>query len=461
MGFKKTVSHIRDPIHDYIPYTVPVHPGDVAEKSIIDTKAFQRLRRILQLQSTFLVYPGAMHTRFQHSIGVMHLAGKFARMLYQSYKITQDNDDLPEEEYFVELFRLVGLLHDVGHGPFGHTLDEVYTYKKFGLTHEDIGKYIIKEILGELISKVRRSPGGTFETEIEPELVMNLIKPGAELKEDWQKSFANIIYGLYSVDKLDYLVRDSYFCGTPEFGIVDIERLLYATQVTKEGFVLDKNSVSVLKAFLWARFFMYENVYFHKTVRACDISFSQILGEVLELIELGNPIENIDAYLDIDDFSLTSRIIPWLKESGRKKEVAEEWVDLYWNRNIQWKLAYQKEVLFTRDNLGIFLDFKSVSDKLNKKFKEMLSKEIRFLIDMPFLDVRPENPYLIKENTGILFYDPISNTIDKTGSFNVYESIPSKFILIRVFADKKYLKKVNKVAKVIFEESEGLQITSY
>ncbi|HON57538.1 MAG TPA: HD domain-containing protein, partial [bacterium] len=130
---------IRDPIHGYIRFTLGDGESDAGENDLIDTKWMQRLKRIFQLQTAWLVYPGAVHTRFLHSLGVMHLAGKFAKKLYYHFKEVYPNESIPDVEAVVETCRIAGLLHDIGHGPFGHTLDQVYTYKKFKVTHEDIG----------------------------------------------------------------------------------------------------------------------------------------------------------------------------------------------------------------------------------------------------------------------------------------------------------------------------------
>mgnify|MGYP002682750876 CR=1 FL=1 len=133
---------IADPIYQYDSFTVPMDDvsPETTEKELIDSPWMQRLRRIYQLQSARWVYPAAEHTRFQHSLGTMHVAGEFARHLYPSLKDTCK--DVPSSNYVEELLRLAGLLHDVGHGPFGHFFDEHYL-GRWGLTHEDIGRRII------------------------------------------------------------------------------------------------------------------------------------------------------------------------------------------------------------------------------------------------------------------------------------------------------------------------------
>ena len=137
---------IADPIHRYIQFTVPEKKREITEKDIIDSPWVQRLRYIYQLQSARWVYPSAEHSRFQHSLGAMHLAGEFARHLYPSLSGVL-GDDCPSAPFIEEYMRITGLLHDVGHGPFGHFFDDNFL-SAFNLTHEDLGQVIIRDQLG-------------------------------------------------------------------------------------------------------------------------------------------------------------------------------------------------------------------------------------------------------------------------------------------------------------------------
>ena len=166
---------IADPIHQYILYTRPDGaPGEATEQDLIDSAWMQRLRRVPQLQSARWVFPAAEHSRFQHSLGAMHLAGRFAQQLHASLKA--EFSDAPSAPLFEELLRMAGLLHDVGHGPFGHFFDDNFL-ADFDLTHEKVGQRIIREELGELIRGLRRSPSGPFENgeRIDPEWICYLM----------------------------------------------------------------------------------------------------------------------------------------------------------------------------------------------------------------------------------------------------------------------------------------------
>lgn len=157
---------LADPIHRYILFTVP--RGDRAErteKEIIDSPWVQRLRRIHQLQSTWWVYPSGEHSRFQHVLGTMHMAGAFARHLYPSLKETF-GETLPSEPFIEELLRLAGLLHDVGHGPFGHFCDDHFLQQFHvrgeRLNHEILGMAIITKRLGGSSKRSAEARAGRF-----------------------------------------------------------------------------------------------------------------------------------------------------------------------------------------------------------------------------------------------------------------------------------------------------------
>ena len=144
-----------DPLHGYISFIGQAEPGETSERQVIDHPWLQRLRYIHQLQTAWWVFPAAEHTRFQHVLGAMHLASRAAERLYDSLR--EVCPDVPSRAYVETLLRMAALLHDVGHGPFGHFFDEHFL-ADYGLTHETLGCHIIREELGDLLRGVRTNP---------------------------------------------------------------------------------------------------------------------------------------------------------------------------------------------------------------------------------------------------------------------------------------------------------------
>jgi len=431
----RKVDYYRDPIHNYIPYTVG-EPGEITEKSIITSKWVQRLRRVFQLQCAWLVYPGAKHSRFLHVIGVMHLAGRFASQLYDSYARSMGADSLPSKQHVVETCRMAGLLHDVGHGPMGHTLDEIYAKNGYQTTHEDIGRKIITEELDGMIRAIKRSPYGDFSEELDPQIIANMIKLPAGKKpgDDWISVFSKLITGLYCVDILDYLMRDSYFCGTREYGTVDVERFMYSTFMSKEaGLTLQKGSLSALKSFLYSRFFMYENVYYHHKVRAFDFSFEELFRRSWKYLEVGNPLDDLEPFYKLDDYFLYS--IPNLWSEGQEeemREIASEW-DRILNANVTWKCVYEMQY-FPKDTLSSLFNPADVEKKMRALIYSELDPDVEIRIDIPHLAVRPEN-VLRDSSKQISVYDPHTNSYDTLALERLYDEIPFRMLMIRIYTN--------------------------
>jgi HD superfamily phosphohydrolase len=340
------VNLISDPIHGYIELTkrltasessaADLPPEDVAEEDLLDTAWLQRLRRISQLQSARWVFPTAEHSRFTHGLGVMHEAGLWARSLYPSLRsalVTDGERSIPSEGLVTETMRMAGLLHDVGHGPFAHFFDD-HVLSAFDapadprrpdakrLTHEDLSGAIIGE-LGGLLGGLRRAPGAVAERDalrddeaIEPDWVAFLIaKPALSdpSMPQWVRWLAPLLSGVFTVDNLDYVRRDAYLTGVTA-GPVDVERLRRYTFIGGDGLTLYEPGLGALEMFLSSRRFMYQQVYFHRTVRAIDLDLADVFGPSIRAIfGDGSPADRLAAYADLDEYALLHQAARWAR----------------------------------------------------------------------------------------------------------------------------------------------------
>ncbi|MDL2253032.1 HD domain-containing protein, partial [Ruminococcaceae bacterium OttesenSCG-928-I18] len=242
----------RDPIHGFI----DVSPE---ERTIIDSRPFQRLRNIRQLATTYLVYHGAEHTRFGHSLGVMHLVTR----VFESIVTKNPNlFDEKQKNWYRQVLRLIGLLHDIGHAPFSHASEELFPDDK---THEDYTCEIIHHTeVADLICSIGETYKKKYgeEYDISPELLWMIYEGKDVLNEkyvlpDFQflKSFMD---GELDCDKMDYLLRDSYFCGV-KYGNYDLDRLVSSFTIFRkedENILLlsiERGGIHALEEFVLAR----------------------------------------------------------------------------------------------------------------------------------------------------------------------------------------------------------------
>ena len=403
---------ITDPIHKYIPIT------DL-EKKLIDTEFFQRLRKIRQLAGAHLVYPSAQHTRFEHSIGAMHLAGLAAESLLNKGYITCKED--------VESLRIAALLHDIGHGPFSHLFEEVLREKESNkINHEIIGKRIIKEtIIIDILDKYGYD--GDYVCKL-------------SFGESQKMFYDEIIAGSLSVDIMDYLPRDSFFTGA-EYGKVDYHRLISSLEVLSNGHLgIDKSAINSLESMLISRYQMFKAVYFHKTVRAGEVMLLHSLISADNQLNFSNFA--IEEYLDYTD-DKTIDIICSLKENKFASDLALD----YKKRNL-FKCVYEKFLQNKHNAFDKGLAGRYIRDFLGG-IKEYLDiDESLIFIDISQAPSMPLTPSK-KELNSIMLVDKDLEFETPTSDIPLIDSIAGFLDMIRIYTPERNREKLEKVLKNI------------
>ncbi len=427
---------IADPIHQYILYTRPDGgPGESTEQDLIDSPWMQRLRRVPQLQSARWVFPAAEHSRFQHSLGAMHLAGRFALQLHRS--LEAEFTDAPSAPLFEELMRVAGLLHDVGHGPFGHFFDDNFL-ADFDLTHEKVGQRIIREELGDLIRELRRSPSGPFEDgeRIDPEWICYLMGksytvPTAEHPR-WLAHLKPLLSGIYTADNMDYVLRDSYMCGVA-VGPIDIERIMYYSFFSEKGLTLDRGGIQAFIMFLNARFYLYTNVYYHRTTRGIDLHLKEIFRETMKLVFPFDLNKELHPYLNMTEWTLLEEVARWdHSDDADRRALGREWRQVL-DRHLKWRMSHEVVLdLFEPRRGQSFMK----AEEVEVRVRELLPEGLRafpFKIDMAQQDPRPLNPIGMQDRQ-IYVYDAASRTVSAEPLKELLKYLPGKVAQCRIFA---------------------------
>jgi len=407
---------IKDPVHGYVYITE-------AEKNVIDTYPMQRLRRLRQLAGSEYVYPGANHTRFEHCVGVMYLAGEVLENPNVS-RLVNDEE--------VDMCRISALLHDCGHGPFSHVFEQLLI-KDLEKTHEDITSWIIeKSEVGDKLSKMGYNP-----KEVGGLAVGKLHKSG--------KAFLDqIISSSVDVDKQDFIVRDTYHTGA-EYGFIDVFRLIHALDVLGENLSVELGALSALEVFMIARIESFKSIYFHRVGRAAQIMLVTAMEKANS--ELGlTAFKTPEDYLAMDDYTVWSAL---------KKCEASKGIIGNLERRRMLKCAYER-TFYEKDTMisNIF-----GRESYRRQMQSEIAKEAGVAIESVIIDVPtvPSVPYhhaVLMESMEIPVFTR-GQAGDKTPQrlsdiSKIFETLRGFMNILRVYTDADDREKVEKAtAKIL------------
>ena len=383
---------INDPIYGFI----TLERGIIFD--LIEHPFFQRLRRITQLGLSYLVYPGAYHTRFHHALGCMFLMEKaILQIRNKGHEIS-----LEEEE----ALKVAILLHDIGHGPFSHALENSIANN---ISHEDLSKLFME--------KLNKEFGGKLNLAIQ---IFNNKHP--------KKFLHQLVSSQLDMDRLDYLKRDSFFTGVTE-GNIGTERIINMLDVVNDQLVIEEKGIYSIEKFLIARRFMYWQVYLHKTVISAENTLIKILKRAKQLIQNGEDIFSSSALkiflknnFTVNDFKENDDIL----ESFSKLDDH----DIYscikeWANHDDFILSSLSDRILNRKPLKIKTKNKKFSEKKINELKQKVSEKYNISIEdanyLVFTDKVSNNAYHHhKTHINILMKNgEIKDITDASDQFNI------------------------------------------
>jgi HD superfamily phosphohydrolase len=418
---------IKDPVHGYIYITKP-------EKEIIDTYPMQRLRRVRQLAGSEYVYPGANHTRFEHSIGVMYLAGKVLENPHISQIVTDDD---------VDSCKMAALLHDVGHGPFSHIFEGLLI-KKLNKTHEDLTNWIIKS--SEIADKLTKM--GYDPNEI------GLLAVGKLHKKN--RAFLDqIISSAVDVDKQDFIVRDTYHTGA-EYGFIDVFRLIHALDVLCGNLAVEVGALSALETIIIARIESFKSIYFHRVGRAAQIMLSTAMEKADAELEL-TTFETPDEYTALDDYTVWSA----LKKCKASQSIIKNLEQRRMLKCVYEKTFYQKDAM-TSNLFAQEIYRRQIQGEIAKEAKVDSDSVI---IDVPTVPSVPYHHSVLTESMEIPIFAR-SSTGKKTArrlseNSKIIETLQGFMNILRIYTDEKQREKVKKATEKILGKTVNITKRSY
>ncbi|MBS3817719.1 MAG: HD domain-containing protein [Candidatus Thermoplasmatota archaeon] len=405
---------------------------------LLECPEIQRLSGIKQLGLTKLVFPGANHTRLEHSIGAYHVAEKMAQSL-----------ELDDEEK--DMVKAAALLHDVGHAPLSHTLEFIIE-DKTGKDHMDVTQELIE---GEREIEDRNCPTIPEildEHGIDPEDVSELIREKQDNVKitdfnvhEGQGYFGEerylyqMIHGSLDADQIDYLLRDSHYTGVAH-GIIDIERLMQTVEIHNGNLVISKGGVPAVEGMMVARGLMYSSVYFHKTARIAEL----MLAKAVDKLET-----SIDDIYEMSDWELMSFV---KRQGGYQEEIVNQ---------IKYRRLYKRCLTLSREeldkaegvDLGSIGKMKNIRELERKIARRKEVDQNKILVDVPYKEIKLSEPRLTKTGIKIIDEGKISDLSHYSPLARALEKRPTQPWALMVSCPSEYRDEMGKEARrVIMEE---------
>jgi hypothetical protein len=434
---------IRDPVHNIIPFEDT--DCDRLLLDLINTKEFQRLRRIKQLGMSELVFPGANHSRFSHCIGVMHVARRIMDRVARlaSKKVRKDQR---------VAVLVAALLHDVGHGPFSHAFEKVS-----GQRHEALTLEIIRSRATEVNRRLR-----AYDESLPGRLAVFF---GEDIEADKRKAaeipefLTQVVASQLDADRFDYLLRDSYATGT-DYGRFDLDWLLLQLSLDQGHgrFYLGSKAKDAAEAYVFARYHMYRSVYFHKTVRAAEVMVRLLLRRFKELSDRAGRDANkrqivadapahvadafvsklrLGSYLGLDDVSLTE----FFKAcAGARDKLLSSL-----GRGLVERKLY-KAIDVTESDRARIADFADRARDVAKKAK--LDPEFAFVdetaADTPY---KPYDPDVSRPASQIYVETADGQNVEISTRSDALVQLRKEYSLVRYYFPESIRDRIDKIAK--------------